>query len=57
MNWALSNPQRDVSMGRQTLPRQEKQDNRSHGQNQEVAQVEDGIRKLLHKDLFSTLMK
>ena len=57
MNWALSNPQRDVSMGRQTLPRQEKQDNRSHGQNQKLAQFEDGVRKLLHKGLFSTLMK
>lgn len=53
----LSNSQRDVSMGQQNLPRQEKQDNRSHGQNQEVAQFEDGVRKLLHKGLFSTLMK
>ncbi|WP_262404945.1 hypothetical protein [Streptococcus cristatus] len=44
-------------MGQQNLPRQEKQDNRSHGQNQEVAQFEDGVRKLLHKGLFSTLMK
>ena len=53
----LRNPQRDVSMGQQNLPRQEKQDNRSHGQNQKLAQFEDGVRKLLHKDLFSTLMK
>ena len=44
-------------MGQQNLPRQEKQGNRSHGQNQEVAQVEDGIRKLLHEDLTSTLTK
>lgn len=44
-------------MGQQNLPRQEKQDNRIHGQNQNLAQFEDDVRKLLHKGLFSILMK
>ena len=44
-------------MGQQNLPRQEKQGNRSHDQNQEIAQIENNVKKLPHKELPSALMK
>lgn len=57
MNWAPQQSSKGCKCGTADFAQTRKARQSQSWSESEIAQFEDGARKLLHKDLFSTLMK